>query len=401
MGLAFDLLAHCCGLARGIPPKSSMAAQSACAVLDEERFIALAKQHKVAGTAYAGLAKAGISLSQDGMRRLSREAMVGHATRSLLLRDWREIVAAFKAGGIRALTIKGPASSIQLYGDALTREYYDLDILADIEDIGPVLPVMTRLGYALTDTLPLSSTMQTSSFVQKKSHHVNFRKAGRPFHIEIHGKTWQDDKAFSPGFMEKLLDRAIPLDASEEWGDTLALADHVLFMIAHGTQHAWCLLHWLLDLAVVLERNDEVMLQVLSAQIRSLGMERQLKLACAVAQSVYPVKIPEPLQNIIAKEKAHLALPMRFALARLKTGGRDHATVMNVLLHSAVFMPSLTKGLIRKTRLIIRPFLTPRTDAEALPLPKPLQFLYLPLRPFFVLTRRLKRRFGYRDVHAA
>jgi hypothetical protein len=176
MGLAFDLLAHCCGLARGIPPKTSMAAQSACAVLDEERFIALARQHKVAGTAYAGLAKAGISLSQDGMHSLAREAMVGHATRSLLLRDWREIVAAFKAEGIRALTIKGPASSIQLYGDALTREYYDLDILADIEDIRPVLPVMAGLGYELSDTLPLPSTIQTSPFVQKDSHHVNFQK---------------------------------------------------------------------------------------------------------------------------------------------------------------------------------------------------------------------------------
>jgi hypothetical protein len=172
-------------------------------------------------------------------------------------------------------------------------------------------------------------------------------------------------------------------------------------MIAHGTQHAWCLLHWLLDLAVVLERNDEVMLRVLSGQIQTLGMERQLKLACAVVQSVYPVKIPEPLQDVIRQEKAHLAIPMRFALARLKTGGRDHATVGNVLLHSAVFMPSLTKGLIRKTRLIIGPFLTPQMDVEALPLPKPLQFLYLPLRPFFVFTRRLRKRFGYRDVHAA
>lgn len=401
-GLEFDLLAYCCGLARGIPTLMAMAVPGAYKGLDEERFVAMAVQHKVAGTSYKGLEKAGIKLSPRNMRNLAREAMVGHATRSLLFRDWHEIVAAFKAEGIRALTIKGPASSVQLYGDPLTREFYDLDILADIPDIQPVLPVMARLGYAPSDpSALLHATTVAGPFIQKPSHHVSFQKAGRPFHIEIHGKTWQDDKEFYPAYIEELFVRAVPLAEGKGWGDTLSPADHIVFMVAHGTQHAWCLLHWLLDLAVALDRTDEVLHRTLAEQIRVLNMGRQLKLACMIVRSVYPVAIPESIQDIIDGENASLEMPLRFALARLQQGGRDHASMRNILLHSAVFLPALTKAPGRKVQLIFSPFLTPQRDVEALPLPKHLYFLYLPLRLFFVLSRRLKKLFGREDTHAA
>jgi hypothetical protein len=372
-----------------------MALPSARENLDEKAFITMARQHKVVGTVYNGMEIAGIRLSAENMQILAREAMVGRATRSLLLRDWQELVAAFIAAGIRALTIKGPASSIQLYGDPLTREFSDLDILVDIPEIQQILPMMTILGYETVDKLP---TMEPGFFQQKRCHHVSFIKPGRPFRIEIHGKDWQDDKDFTPEYMDGLFSRSEALGKPGEWGDSLSPADHALFMLVHGTQHAWCLLHWLLDFATLLDQNNGSMIQAFSGQVRLLGLERQLKLACAVVRSVYPVAIPELIRSIIDGDAASIAIPLRFALDRLDSGGKDGASLKNVILHSCVFMPSLTKGPFRKARLIIRPFLTPQVDAEALPLPKLLRFLYLPLRPFFVLTRRFKKRFGGQDA---
>lgn len=390
MSLEFELIAYCCGLSRGIPTQMQMAVPSARAGMDEEAFLLLARRHKVAGTAYNGMEIAGIRLSAESMQKLAREAMVGHTTRSLLLKDWREIVTAFTSAGIRALTIKGPASSIQLYGDPLIREFYDLDVLVDIPDIQSLLPMMAGLGYAAIDEVPLAPP---GSFQQKQCHHVSFVKPGRQFRVEIHGKNLQDDKDFPPVYMDGLFDRSVPLGEYAEWGDSLSPADHLIFMLVHGTQHAWCLLHWLLDFAKILDRINSPVIQEFSLQIRALGMERQLKVACAVVRSIYPVAIPEPLQKIIEGETSPIGIPFRFAIARLRAGGKDNNSLRNTLLHSCVFLPSLTKGPFRKIQLIIRPFLTPQMDVKALPLPKPLRFLYVPLRPFFVLARRIRKRF--------
>jgi hypothetical protein len=399
MSLEFDLLAYCSGLARGIPTLMAMAAPEARIGLDETRFIALAKQHKVESTTYAGLKKAGINLSPEGMRSLAHEAAVSRATRSLLLRDWREIVAGFKAESIRALTIKGPASSIQLYGDPLIREYYDLDILADIVDIQPILPMMAKLGYEPSDPAELVVTSVDGGLLaQQPCHHISFQKKDRPFRIEIHGKTWQEDKEFSAQYIEETLRRAVPL--GQGFGDTLNMADHVLFMIAHGTQHAWCSLHWLLDLAAALDRNDETMHSTLAGRIRTMHMERQLKLACMVVRRVYPVTIPEPLQDIIDSVRAPLKVPFRFALARLNAGGKDQATLKSAFLDAVIFQPYFANGATRKAQHILHPFLTPQIDVVTLHLPKPLHFLYLPLRPFFVLSRRWKRWLGNGGAHA-
>lgn len=400
MSLEFNLLAYCSGLARGIPTSMNMALPEARSGLDEARFIAMAKQHKVEGAAYAGLKKAGISLSSEGMSRLAHEAAVSRATRGLLLRDWREIVAAFETEGIKAMTIKGPALSMQLYGDPLIREYYDLDILADIVSIQPLLPMMARLGYEPSNPTDLAvAPIVGGLLTQPPCHHISFQKKERHFRVEIHGKTWQEDKEFSADYIEEIFSRAIPL--GQGFGDTLDIADHVLFMIAHGTQHAWCLLHWLLDFAASLDRTDETLYSSLAGQIQALHMERQLKLACMILREVYPVKIPEPLQAILDGVKASLGMPFRFALTSLNAGGKNQSTLKNTFLGAVMFKPQFANGAAHKIKLMLTPFLTPPMDAAALHLPKPLHFLYVPLRPFFVLSRRWKKRFGNGNAHVA
>lgn len=397
--LEFSRLAYCCALARGIPVANKIPLPEFRAGLDEKCFIKLARQHKVVWTAYTGLKKAGLALSPEGMRLLSREALIGRSTRSLIFQDYLKLVAAFKVQNIRMLVIKGPASSFQLYGDPLTREFNDLDILADIADIQSVVPLMLRLGYEPTDASTLSPTGLDSAFVQKQLHHVNFQKAGRPYLVEIHGKTWQEDKEFAPELIEAFFDRSVPLGDTEDWGHTLSCADQATFIIAHGTQHAWCLLHWLLDLAVVMNKQDEALHVALADHIMALGMGRKLKLACSVALSLYPVNIPKPLQAIIDAETTSLALAQYFAIKGLQTGGIGFSSFRNIVLRTTIFLPSMTKDLKRKARFIFSLFLTPQKDIETLPLPRALYFLYLPLRPVFVLSRRWKRRFGREESH--
>lgn len=395
MSLEFNLLANFCGIARGIPTLTGIAASGVPAGLNEGRFISLARQHKVACTVHSALQSTKSGLSPEGMRILAREVNINHAIRSLLLRDWVEIMAAFKQNNIRALTIKGPASSVQLYNNPMTREFVDLDLLVDFTDIDSILPLMIEAGYIPVDSSALRAS-SVNGLLMQKAHHIVFRKAGRPFRIEVHGKLWQEDRQLYPVRAEELFERATLLKDGTGWGSSLDPADHALFILAHGTRHAWCLLHWLLDMAAVLNRDDDDLHRKIAEGIRAMGMEHQLKLACAVVRSVYPVRIPDQLQEIISDDKASLTRALRFARARLRSGGKDLSTVRN-MLESSLFLAALVKKPTHKIKLLFRPFLTPFKDTETIHLPVPLHFLYVPMRPVFVVSRRIKSRL----VHGA
>ena len=385
----FELLARCCGMARGIPLAEMNPENRDFKDIDDEKFVALAAQHKVAGAAFLALKAMEPLIGASGLRELKRTATTLKAARSFLLKDWRSITEAFNGAGIPCLTLKGPASSLQLYGDALTREYGDLDLLVDLPELSDIVPVMAALGYALDDALPESGTANHP--LMQKIHHLAFHKNDRPSHVEIHGRTWTDGRELYRESLDALFSRSVSVEYDGIEFRTLRLADQAVFLIAHGVMHAWCLLHWVLDVAVLLNRKDEALHRDIAGRIAALGMERQLKLTVEVIRSLYPVDLPEPLAALVRGVRRSLAGPLGFSLDRLHQGGRDMGKISNILLLSSKYLMPLTSSPGKKLAVLVVPWLISPVDVDRLHLPKYLLFLHFPLRPLFALGRRLRR----------
>ena len=90
-------------------------------------------------------------------------------------------------------------------------------------------------------------------------------------------------------------------------------------------------------------------------------------------------------------ETARLDGAVRYALSRLEKGGRDLSTIYNLISGPLLFLAPQVAGAGLKLKTILAPFKVPRGDLEALPLPKALWFLHILARPFFVLSRRVKK----------
>jgi len=398
----FELLVRCCGIARNLPIHGVRLQAQIPSGFDEKLFVGYAIRHKTAATALAGLKKLGLVLQPENAGKLKQFALQTRMLRELILEDASVITEAAAKASIPALVLKGPASSLQLYGDALTREYTDLDILVNSPTIDPALPFMTALGWEPEDYSPAENSSPAPSKLIMRAHHIVFWKKGCPFRVELHDRTGWERELFARDNIDDVFARAVRLEQDGKTFFAPALPDHAALIIAHGTQHGWALLHWLLDAAVIIagagldpQRGMELH-HGIAARMRSLGMQPQLKLACELAQKLYPIALPPVLESAIISQPP-LKKSVAFAIARLQTGAADMSTIKTMIDFRFTFASPLFRTARGKFSSAFKLFQIHPKDIEALPLPRPLLFLHLPLRPFFVLSRRIKR---YRERKA-
>lgn len=399
----FDLLVRTCGSARSLPAQGASTQPQFPEGFDETSFIRLAMQHKTAATALSGLKKLGLSLQPDNAATLKRFALQTRMLRELIVEGASAITEAASKAGIPALVLKGPASSLQLYGDALTREYTDLDILVNLPTIDPALPFMTALGWEPDNYKPAdkAAAKEKAGWGESKlimrGHHVVFWKKGCPFRVELHDRSGWERELFARDSIDDVFARAERLEQDGRVFFAPALPDHAALIIAHGTQHAWALLHWLLDAAAIVAIPGVETQRTVVARIRSLGMESQLKLACELARKLYPIELPPAFESAIIYQTS-LGKSVAFAFARLQAGATDMSSFRNMIAYPFIYAAPLFKTARGKFSSFFILFKIPPQDAEALPLPRPFLFLHLFLRPFFVFSRRAQR---YRERKGA
>ena len=423
MNKEFLYLGKLCAIARGLPAfsearqKNSLAAIAELLTpLDEDLLLRKAIQHKTVSALYRGLAGAETGLSKSGMKKLKQLMTFEQAARSFMLHEWQCIDAACKRHGVPVMTIKGPAVSLQLYGDALVREYTDLDMVVSMQDKYGMAPIMEEIGYTIHHPAPKRQTeglsqpeaykhlakpprlRHYSRFIQKPipSDHLVFSQKTSPLHVEIHNEVFKDGRSNNGASLQQLFARSATVVQAGYGFTTLGLADHAVFMLLHGAKHNWCLLHWVLDAAAILHRYDHELHREMAARIRSLGKERHLALIVQIVQKLFPIDVPEPFRALISPYLKSVATPVRVAMNLMQQAKEGGALSKNtsLLRFRFCYKLPLEKGCQQKIKVLL-PNLPNwrmnRTDAESLPLPKFLHPLYLLLRPFFILYHGINR----------
>ena len=378
-----------------------------------ESAIRSASQHKVVGRLLNGLKRAGIPSNNPLRKALALQNLTQWATRTRMLELWPALRAGFDRHSVKILVLKGPASSVQLYGDPLVRECTDLDILVDTNDIGLITGIFAELGFSIEpffkppveEWKPKPRAKRPADDTKRPEalpHHTVFWKKVEPFRIECHSPKSQDAAGFTEVVMREFIARSVEATSGPEspypWScRTLDLVDQSLFIIAHGTQHGWCTLHWLLDLAAIFEKKDTRFHENLAREIANHGMEKKLKLAASVYRSVFGRTVPAPLAQVVEGEHASLAIELRYVLNALSKGGSQHNNFLNQLRFMFLYSPSFAKSFSEWLSMIAAPLLPSEEDRDLIPLPDELFFLLVPLRPWIVFYKKGRRMFRRRN----
>ena len=260
------LLALLQGRAEPLPPGA-----------DATRLLALVDFHRV-----------DLRLGPHVLERLPDAVQVALATRRqtvaakamMLAVELSRLARTFESRGLPWLAFKGPAVGLLLYGRLGCRASRDLDLLVPAEAEGAAIALLAEAGYTGAPRVP--------GIRQAELKHV---RTGRL--VELHVGMIDQDALF-PSRLFQPFRRIIRLDIGGAPVPTLALDAALVFAAFHGCKHFWRRLFWVADFADA-ARSDRVDWEATLDLARTVGSERQLAVALALAERWLGAPIPAPL----------------------------------------------------------------------------------------------------------
>ncbi|MGG7620207.1 nucleotidyltransferase domain-containing protein [Bacillus coreaensis] len=345
-------------------------------------FLKQSHHHRLYPALYKKLIQANIqSIPGNVLQKLkiSYEKNTFHML--FLSREMEMINHALQKCGIKILFLKGPILARDLYGDLSSRTCGDLDILTSMVNLQAVENTLVSLGYEKDDYIK----SLLGDWKWRHHHFTYFHKTHRT-KVEIH---WRLNPAPSnePSFAD-LWSRKRECVLKDNPIYYLGEEDLFYFLVTHGARHGWSRLRWLMDIHQILKKDLDWKNVILLLQ--ECQSEKVAGQSLVLSDSLFQTTIPSDLRDLITKsESKKLAQDAVFYLENMVNLHNDPVPIEISKYHARhLFSQMSLQQKIVHLFSILHPFYT---DAEILPLPKKLHFLYFPLRPFLLLWKRKSR----------
>ncbi|MBM7573497.1 nucleotidyltransferase family protein [Aquibacillus albus] len=352
--------------------------------IDWDKFVDLTIHHRVFPLIYKEFKKYEKSIVPDRiMQRLEHYYTNNTFNMLALTAEMGNVCQAFSDNNIQALVLKGPVLAESLYGNISDRTSKDLDILVPIDSINKVKTILTEYGYILDKNQPW-----ILDDWKWKYHHLSYYHPEKKVQIEIHWRL-SPEMGKEPSF-DELWKRRKVSDLTDGPVYLLGSEDLLFYLMNHGFRHAWFRLRWLVDINRLLskELNPYIVDSLLNKYDAKVMAGQGIMLTSELLHKDVKYKF-ESLISSVQKQKKASQLAVYFINKGLVPHSRDNPKEFVKKYHNYLL---LQRSINQRLLLLLSRLYPSSWDAEILPLPKQLNFLYFPLRPFLWLIRQIKKR---------
>jgi hypothetical protein len=297
------------------------------------------------------------------------------------------LMRALESAGIPAAAFKGVTLAVTAYDDLALRSFVDMDVLVPRRHLDAASAVLAACGYAPAQGTALTA-VQRAVFL-RFIHALAFVHPGSRATVDLHWEVQLPMLAVAFD-TDRLLGRAVPVRIGRGAVATLAPADLLLVLCAHGSKHCWERLAWICDVAELVGRHPALDWPAVLEAARGLGIRRMLDLGLFLAGELLGAPVPPPLHRQAAADPA-----VRRLAARVGRGLDREPAGHPGDLDGLAFVAAARERLRDRGRLVLRSVTTPTgSEVAAVALPAPLAFLYYPLRPVRLAVRHARRLLG-------
>ncbi len=281
------------------------------------------------------------------------------------------ILKRFAAHGIPAIPYKGPTLAMAAYGRVGFREFSDLDILVNKQDVLRAKEILVAEGFR-----PGSALTEPQERALVESQHAYWLvRDDRTVTVELH---WE----ISPRHVslllepERLWERLQPVTIA---GTTvLTLAPEVLLpsLCEHGAKHMWERLAWICDIAELTRAGPDLDWARIVGEARRTASERMLALGLHLATDLLGAPMPEAVRRRAETDAAIPALAAQVRARLFRSDGRPTGLLEQARFHLRVrerWRHRIRYCWLATTTLTV-------ADWEQRRLPRALSFLYYPIR---------------------
>ena len=264
-----------------------------------------------------------------------------------MLAELLEVLKSLEREGIKALAYKGPVLAVLAYNRLSLREFVDLDLLVDQQDIPRVYERMIALGYQ--SAYPWNHT----EWIHYIPGQYRFTKHGGA--VEVHTSATM-----------RYFPRRLDLSSILSRVQTMSLAGHELPCIAaedllpmlcvHGSTHLWDCLKWICDIAELIRNTASLDWETTEARARELASERMLFLGLYLAKELFQTALPEAISQCIREDGAVPWMGSRIFSLLFENPSRSG------LVQRCRFRFRMSGGALRGARYCLRMALSPTED---------------------------------------
>jgi len=349
-------------------------------------YLHLVERHRTPAISWAALKRAPrVHIPEQVKRELQKRSDVCRLQAMLHLQLLAGVLKGLNHSGIPVMPLKGPLLSLALYEDAGLRQSKDLDILVLQKEIPQTQECLEKMGWRLGAEYFSLSPRQWEATIRHEPH-IGYVHPQQGCQLELHWcNLW-----YSPQGTEQHWARSRTSELSGSSYRAMSHADLAMYLCSHGGGHRWFRAKWLGDLARM-HCNGQVDWPEMLAYARTVGQERPVLLGLQLLSECYELAFP----NIAGTLRKTLPYPLACKAVRDLTAPGEPAELNALAGFKERVRNSRYNRLLWPHRswwenLAWLTYCQP--DFRDFRLPDSLFWLYIPLRPFLSVWRRMKRR---------
>ena len=352
--------------------------------LNSECLLRAANFHRVVPLAFKTVSRLDPKhLSAPILEYFRRELQVITLQSLGMTAEMLRLVNLLEAAKIPTVVFKGPALSIQAYGDLFTRQFSDIDLIVRTTDFDTARSFLCSHGY--TDNGVVSHACNLF-------HHE--RRTAVDLHRLVPGPLGFAGTKWVAMDSESLLERAVYLPFREYRIRTLQTEDLLLALCIHGAKHAWERWIWLFDIAALIARHPLLDWDQLARRSQEYGIAEPVYLSLRLTETVCGRSLPPGALKGLGRRPAIEKLVPGLNSAIVQDPNLLRSNLRQYLLPFQTLTTSRDR--MRYFLLLLQKRIAPTAaDRESLRLPRNLWFLYFLIRPLRLLYEYGRDVAGY------
>jgi len=296
----------------------------------------------------------------------------------LMTSELIKIMALLEENKIQVLSLKGPVLSKMAYGDVLSRQYADLDIIVNEEQLYEAVTLLVKNNYTHTNAISL---LKNRHYLRVDNDFSFFTKSS--VHIELHWKLFREKIGQNKTFQDYFKD-AETVDINAYTLKTLSKEMLLTYLCIHGSKHVWERIEWINDIYRLLNKHHVSWEKVLLI-CKEMQVQRSLYLGLSLCSYFYKINIPEYITDNVKTK--HIQMLQNEVFYFLKN---DLVNNKNYLIYKQVnyFQSKLLQTKRQKLEhFIFTYFSVTKNDFLAYPLPSYLSWCYYIIKPFRIILK--------------
>ena len=352
--------------------------------IDWIQFIRLALRHDMLPLTYWNLHRVCPDLVPRGvLGPLRARYEAGAAESRLLAEELVGILGVLDSQGIPAVTYKGAALAVRLYGDLSLRGFGDLDIVICEREVLRARRLLIDRGYA-PERVEINDLNQ---FLSQKHEMLLYRGDGK-VRLDLHWRCISRSDCLA-GDPERFVQYLEFVSIAGEEVRSLRPETYLLILSMHAAKHQWVQLKLICDIAEILAVPDLEWEYVLR-EAKDLGLRRVLSTGLHLAQGLLGATVPPELAQELKIDRTAKALAVQARTRLFEEPGERWG-----LKGGITCQMEIRERLRDQAKILLRYFwnkLKP-TDRDRwfLPMPNSVSLAYYLVRPVRLAMERVRK----------